>query len=56
MSLNFFLTEPYLTLAISKTDDVIAFIALAACGLYRGGFRSAPRAPVRRLPDAPTRS
>src|SRR5262245_46416340 len=24
MSLNFFLTEPYLTLAISKTDDIIA--------------------------------
>jgi hypothetical protein len=27
MSLNFFLTEPYLTLAISKADDVIAFVA-----------------------------
>ena len=30
MSLNFFLTEPYLTLTISKPDDVIAFLALAA--------------------------
>jgi hypothetical protein len=38
MSLNFFLTEPYLTLAISKTDDVIAFIALAACGLIAAAF------------------
>src|SRR5215831_3926137 len=27
ISLNFFLTEPYLTLAMSKPDDVIAFLA-----------------------------
>src|SRR5215470_19701430 len=26
MSLNFFLTEPYLTLAITKPDDVVAFL------------------------------
>jgi hypothetical protein len=38
MSLNFFLTEPYLTLTISKTDDVIAFVALAACGLIAAAF------------------
>jgi two-component system sensor histidine kinase KdpD len=38
MSLNFFLTEPYLTLAISKTDDVVAFFALAACGLIAAAF------------------
>jgi two-component system, OmpR family, sensor histidine kinase KdpD len=38
MSLNFFLTEPYLTLAISKVDDVIAFFALAACGLIAAAF------------------
>ena len=38
MSLNFFLTEPYLTLAISKQDDVIAFFALAACGLIAAAF------------------
>lgn len=38
MSLNFFLTEPYLTLSISKTDDVIAFAALAACGLIAAAF------------------
>jgi hypothetical protein len=38
MSLNFFLTEPYLTLAISKTDDVIAFGALAICGLIAAAF------------------
>ncbi|HEX4995378.1 MAG TPA: DUF4118 domain-containing protein [Methylomirabilota bacterium] len=38
MSLNFFLTEPYLTLAISKTDDLVAFVALAACGLIAAAF------------------
>ena len=38
MSLNFFLTEPYLTLAITKPDDIIAFIALAACGLIAAAF------------------
>lgn len=38
MSLNFFLTEPYLTLAISKRQDVIAFFALAGCGLIAAAF------------------
>jgi hypothetical protein len=38
MNLNFFLTEPYLTLAISKADDVIAFVALAVCGLIAAAF------------------
>ena len=38
MSLNFFLTEPYLTLTISKSDDVIAFLALTACGLIAAAF------------------
>jgi hypothetical protein len=38
MSLNFFLTEPYLTLTISKPDDVVAFLALAACGLIAAAF------------------
>lgn len=38
MSLNFFLTEPYLTLMISKPDDVVAFVALAACGLIAASF------------------
>lgn len=38
MSLNFFLTEPYLTLTISKPDDVIAFLALTACGLIAAAF------------------
>jgi two-component system, OmpR family, sensor histidine kinase KdpD len=38
MSLNFFLTEPYLTLAIDKRDDVIAFFALLGCGLIAASF------------------
>jgi thiamine transporter ThiT len=38
MSLNFFLTEPYLTLAMSKTDDVVAFCAMAVCGLIAAAF------------------
>lgn len=38
MSLNFFLTEPYLTLAITKRDDVIAFFAMAACGSIAAAF------------------
>jgi hypothetical protein len=38
MSLNFFLTEPYLTLTIEKQDDVIAFFALIGCGLIAAWF------------------
>src|SRR5574341_783941 len=38
ISLNFFLTEPYLTLTISKPDDLVAFLALAACGLIAAAF------------------
>jgi hypothetical protein len=38
MSLNFFLTEPYLRLTISKRDDIVAFFALAACGLVAAAF------------------
>jgi hypothetical protein len=38
LSLNFFLTEPYLTLTIYHVDDVVAFFALAACGLIAAAF------------------
>ena len=38
MTLDFFLTEPYLTLAISKRDDVVAFVALVVCGLIAAAF------------------
>lgn len=33
LSLNFFLTEPYLTLTIHRLDDIVAFGALAVPGL-----------------------
>lgn len=38
MTLNFCLTEPYLTLNIDKRDDLVAFFALAACGLIAAAF------------------
>ncbi len=38
LSLNFFLTEPYLTLRINKADDLIAFFALIVCGLIAAAF------------------
>jgi len=38
MSLNFFLTQPYLSLTIEKWDDVIAFFALLGCGLIAAWF------------------
>ncbi|MFO1518072.1 MAG: DUF4118 domain-containing protein [bacterium] len=38
ISLNFFLTEPYLTLNITRREDVIAFIALLGCGLIAAAF------------------
>ena len=37
-SLNFFLTEPYLSLQIHKPGDIAAFVALAACGLIAAAF------------------
>jgi len=33
LSLDFFLTEPYMQLAIASKHDVIAFFGLAGCGL-----------------------
>jgi hypothetical protein len=38
MTLDFFLTEPYLTLAITKRDDLVAFLALVVCGLIAAAF------------------
>src|SRR2546422_10391409 len=51
LSLNFFLMEPYLTLTITKPDDIIAFVALARSRLVAAAFgpqraRAAP--PVSR--------
>jgi len=38
LSLNFFLTRPYMTLTIHGTDDIIAFLGLAVCGLVVAAF------------------
>jgi two-component system sensor histidine kinase KdpD len=38
LSLNFFLTEPYMSLEIHKPGDLGAFLALAACGLIAAAF------------------
>ncbi len=38
ISLNFFLTEPYLSLEIHKPGDIAAFVALAVCGLIAAAF------------------
>jgi K+-sensing histidine kinase KdpD len=45
LSLDFFLTQPYLRLTISDKHDVIAFAGLAACGLLAAtiGSRRAAR-------------
>jgi hypothetical protein len=40
LSLNFFLTQPYLRLAIHDVHDIIAFGGLAACGLIAAAFGS----------------
>ena len=38
LSLNFFLTVPYLSLTIDTPQDVFAFLALAGCGLIAAAF------------------
>ena len=38
ISLNFFLTEPYLRLTINSPDDIVAFCALAVSGLVAAAF------------------
>lgn len=40
LSLDFFLTRPYLRLAIAEKDDVVAFLGLAACGTVAAAFAS----------------
>jgi hypothetical protein len=40
LSLDFFLTQPYLRLEIANKDDLIAFVGLAASGLIAAAFGS----------------
>jgi hypothetical protein len=57
LSLDFFLTQPYLRLAIQDKHDIIAFFGLAGCGLLTASLASgrgrwtAPRAPARKQLD-----
>src|SRR5262249_1989159 len=38
LSLNFFLTAPYLPLSISQSVELVAVVALAVCGLIAAAF------------------
>jgi K+-sensing histidine kinase KdpD len=52
LSLDFFLTQPYLTLEIADKHDLIAFVGLAVCGLVAaelGARRGERRADVREM-------
>jgi hypothetical protein len=40
LSLDFFLTRPYLSLAMESKHDVVAFLGLAACGLIASALAS----------------
>jgi K+-sensing histidine kinase KdpD len=44
LSLDFFLTQPYLRLEIQGKHDIIAFFGLAGCGLLAAALAS-PRRP-----------
>ncbi len=40
LSLDFFLTQPYLRLEIEGKHDIIAFVGLAGCGLLAAALAS----------------
>jgi two-component system sensor histidine kinase KdpD len=48
LSLDFFLTEPYLRLEIEGKHDLIAFFGLAGCGLLAASLASRRRRPRSR--------
>jgi hypothetical protein len=49
LSLDFFLTQPYLRLTIAEKHDAIAFLGLLACGLMAAFLGSRRRARFRTL-------
>jgi K+-sensing histidine kinase KdpD len=59
LSLDFFLTRPYLRLQMDSKHDLIAFIGLAVCGLIASALaahRQQRPAPPRPAGDASDRS
>ena len=52
LSLDFFLTQPYLRLTIADKHDIIAFFGLAACGLLAASFGSQRGLRTERLRSA----
>jgi K+-sensing histidine kinase KdpD len=54
LSLNFFLTRPYLSLKIEGKHDIIAFCGLTVCGLVAAAFGSRRGEAVRSLRTART--
>ena len=55
LSLDFFLTQPYMTLEIADKHDLIAFVGLAVCGLVAAGLGAkAGRAAGRPARNAQT--
>jgi len=49
LSLDFFLTEPYMHLSVSSKNDLIACLGLAGCGILAASLASGRRAPAPRL-------
>jgi hypothetical protein len=52
LSLDFFLTQPYLRLSIEDKHDVVAFIGLAVCGLTASALASQRRRRLAELTAA----
>jgi hypothetical protein len=52
ISLDFFLTRPYLRLSMEDKHDVVAFLGLAACGVIASALTGHPdRAPEQTVPE-----
>src|SRR5262245_63678838 len=52
LSLDFFLTQPYLRLTIAGKHDLIAFVGLAVCGLIAATLRTHGRGRITRFDNA----
>jgi len=52
LSLDFFLTQPYLRLTIAGKHDIIAFLGLAVCGLIAAALRTHGRGRLARMEAA----